>query len=209
MTALRVTFLHAAAYRLGVVQRRAQRMRGWVAVVAALAVTTLGVAVPPAAADTCGRTPSGIGPRTAPSGLARQQPSLDVALAGLPFRPVVPRSFGRPFRIWVRAGEPRFRSLGLVYRRSEREWFQVSQSRSTTARAVQEAFARDVAQRDPCGFDARLARLAGGSLALVIVAPDRVVVNFRRGGLDFQVLGSRALGRREVVRLANVLAASS
>ena len=185
---------------------RAPTHTGCAALAALAAVALAGARTPPALADTCGRTPSALGPRSVPFGNARQQPSLAVARGRLSFAAVVPRSFGRPFRIWASAGERQFRSLGVVYRRTDRDWFQLNQSLAGSSRPTYDAVARDVARRDPCGLDARLARLDDGSLALVIVAPDRTVVNFRRGTLSFQVLGpAGALGRHEAVRLANVV----
>ncbi len=56
----------------------------------------------------------------------------------------------------------------MVYRETDDDWFQLTQSLAGAPRSTYEALARDLARRDPCGSDARLARLANGSLALVI-----------------------------------------
>ncbi len=181
--------------------------RGQELLVALVAVAVLVSGARPGRADSCATRPAAIGPRTVPFGHARQLHSVGAARALLPFRPVVPRTLGRPFRTYVRAGERRFRALGLVYRETDDDWFQLTQSLAGAPRSTYEALARDLARRDPCGSDARLVRLADGSLAVVIAERDRLVIDFRRGRLSLMILGPRrSLSRAEALRIANEVA---
>ncbi len=128
------------------------------------------------------------------------------AISLLAFRPLTLE--GRPFRIYVtREARPIHRRLVLVYRSAAGRRYALSQGVSWESRSAFAAFARDVANRDPCGSRAATLRLADGNIALLIEAQDRRVLNFKIGNVSIQLLGeSMSFSRVRAIALAHMLA---
>jgi hypothetical protein len=136
-------------------------------------------------------------------------PSLAAARRLILFEPRTPS--GRPFRIYVSPeSRPVHRRLTLVYRSAAGHRYALSQSVAGESRTGFDAFARDIALRDPCGSQASTVRLADANIALLIEAGDRRVVNFRIGKLALQLLGPpQSFSRARALALANALLRSS
>lgn len=182
-----------------------------VAALAAFLVVASPLGQPAAVAaksTSCARDAPRIGPFSRPFANSWQVSDIRSAARLLSFRPLVPKRWGRPFRVYVQARsiERRQRMFGLVYRRAPADWVQISESLAGAPQAVYDELIVDLARRDLCGSDARLVRLADGSRALTIRTDDRFVVNFRRGRVGVLLLGpAQAFSRSEALALANEL----
>lgn len=178
----------------------------------ATVILTLGVAGTRGATTAAGASNDSCSARDRPLRLApptsRQMPSLAAARQLVAFDPLVPA--GRPFRIHVsRESRSPQRSLSLTYRAADGRRYALSQGRAWDTREQYDSFIRDMARRDPCGVDASAHRLNDGSLALLIEASNRRVLNFRVGNVNLLLLGSpSSLSRAKAFSLANRLRAS-